>query len=137
MAMSRPTEWMDFNHARPTENSHPDHGDRRDDGLRDRDRQRAELSISVEAFDHVSTVATVGAVADISIDATVADLSVAAADAALVAADHNFYLAFHIDLATVDSSTVDLLAKHLFVAAVADPHSLTAYAAATARSGES
>ena len=90
---------MDFNHARPTEHSQPRRGGRRDDGVRDRDRKRAKLSISVEAFDHVSAVATfaaVGAIADLSIDAAVADLPVVAADAALIAADHDQYLAFDI-----------------------------------------
>lgn len=118
---------MDFNHARPTEHSQPRRGGRRDDGVRDRDRKRAKLSISVEAFDHVSALATfaaVGAIADLSIDATVADLPVAAAGAALAAADHDQYLAF-------DIAADDVRAEHpaLFIATLAEPSAIRAAAA--------
>ena len=114
---------MDFNHARPTEQSQPRRGGRRDDGVRDRDRKRAKLSISVEAFHHVSAVAAVAAVG------AIAELSVVAADAALVAAHHDLHLAFDIIVAADD-----VLAQRadLFIATLAEPAGRAATARASA-----
>ena len=64
------------------------------------------------------------AIADLSIDATVADLPVAAAGAALAAADHDQYLAF-------DIAADDVRAEHpaLFIATLAEPSAIRAAAA--------
>ena len=103
---------MDSNHARPTESSHPRRDNRRDDRLHGRDRERAELSVSVEALHHELAVATINAVADLSTDAAFANLPVAAG-ATFNAAHHNLFLTFNF---VADAGQPDL-----YIAALAKP----------------
>lgn len=63
------------------EHSHPRRGGCRDDGMRRGNSECANLSISDEAFGHLSAVAAhaIAAIADLPVIAALADLSVVAA----------------------------------------------------------